>query len=83
MTVIVTVIVAVLFVAAMFAATIVAVDPMMSVLGPMAGLPNHFVITFPVARAMIVKWPVTQFDPNSFRLNGGPESKTRSGNRHE
>ena len=83
MTVIVAVVAAVLFVAAMFAATVVAVDPMMSVLGPMAGLPNHFEVVVPVTRAMIVECPVTQFDPNSFRLNGGPESKTRRGNRHE
>ena len=83
MTVIVAVVAAVVFVAAMFAATIVAVDPMMSVLGPMAGLPNHFEVIFPETRAMIVEWPVTQFDPNSFRLNGGPESNARDGNRHE
>ena len=67
----------------MFAATVMAVDPMVSVLGPMAGLPNHFVIVFPVTRAMVVKWPVTDFDPKAFRLEGGPESKARSGDRHE
>jgi hypothetical protein len=72
-----------LIVPTMFAATVVAVNPMVSVLGPMAGHPNHFVVALPVTRAMIVKRPVTDFDPNFLRLQGGPESKARSGDRHE
>jgi hypothetical protein len=81
--VIVAVVAAVLFVAAMFAATIVAVDPMMSVLRPMAGLPNHFEVVIPVTRAMTVEWPVTQFDAEFRPLQSGPESNARDGNRHE
>jgi len=76
-------IVATLIVPAMFAATVMTVDPMVSVLGPMAGLPNHFVIVFPVTRAMAVIGPVTDFDPKALRLEGGPESKARRGDRHE
>ena len=67
----------------MFTTAVMAVDPMMTALGPMARYPNHFVIAFPVTRAMAVKWPVTEFDPKSLRLGGAPESDARNGYRHE
>jgi hypothetical protein len=67
----------------MFTAAVMAVDPMMTVLGPMARYPDHFVIAFPVTRAMAVKWPVTEFDPKSLRLDFAPESNARNGDRHE
>ena len=45
-----------------FAAFVMAVDPMVTVLRPMAGHPDHFPIAFPVAWAMAVIWLVTDFD---------------------
>lgn len=66
-----------------FAPDIMTVDPMMTVIRPMAWHPHHFVFTRPVARAMTVVWPVTEFDSKSLRLNDAPESKARNTNRHE
>ncbi len=57
---------------AMLALAIMAMDPMMTVFRPMAGHPNHLVIAFPIARAMVVEWPVADFDTEFLRLNGGP-----------
>jgi hypothetical protein len=65
----------------MFAAAVMAVDPMMAVLRPMAGNPDHFVITSPIARTVTVVRPITNFDSESLRLNGAPESEAGSGNR--
>jgi hypothetical protein len=64
----------------MFTAAIMAVDPMMAVLRPMARNPDHFVFTSPVARTVTVVWPITNFDSESLRLNGAPESEAGSGN---
>ena len=68
---------------AMLTAAIMPVDPMMTVLRPMAGDPDHLVFAFPVTRAMAVVWPVTEFDANSLRLDGAPESEARHADRHE
>ena len=68
---------------AMFTAAIMAVNPMMTVVRPMARHPNHLVIAFPITRAMAVKWLVANFDVEALRLNRGPKSKTRSSNRCE
>lgn len=68
---------------AVFAAAVMAVNPMMTVVRPMAGDPDHFVFTLPVTRAMTVIWPITQFDSDSLRLDGAPESEAGSGNRCE
>jgi hypothetical protein len=46
----------------MFAAPVMAVDPMMAMFRPMAGDPHHFPIAIPVTWAMAVIWPVTDFD---------------------
>jgi len=66
-----------------FAADVVAVDPMMVMISPMAGHPDHFVFATPVARAMGVIWLVTDFDADPCRLDGGPESETRGADRGE
>lgn len=68
---------------AMFAPAIMAVDPMMTVVRPMAGHPDHLVVAFPITRAMAVEWPVANFDVEALCLNRGPKSKARSGNRCE
>lgn len=69
---------------AVFATAIMAVDPVMTVLGPMARHPDHFVIAFPVTRAMRVEWPVTDFDVKS-RLSRecGPENEARRDRREQ
>jgi hypothetical protein len=68
---------------AMFAPDIMAVNPMMTVLRPMARHPHHFPFATPVARAMAVIGTVTEFDSKSLRLNGTPESETRNADRYE
>ena len=67
----------------MFAPHVMTVDPMVSVLRPMARHPDHFVFAFPVTRTMTVVRPVTDFDAKSLRLRGGPESEARDHNRDE
>ena len=67
----------------MFTSPVMAVDPMMTVLRPMAWNPDHFIFTLPVTRAMAVVWPVTEFDSNSLRLDGAPESEARQADRRE
>jgi hypothetical protein len=69
--------------AAMLTAEVMTVDPMMTVIRPMAGHPDHLVFALPVTWAMAVVWPVTEFDSKSLRLNGGPESEARNADRHE
>lgn len=69
---------------AMFATHVMSVDPVMTVVRPMAGNPDHFIFALPVTRAMTVVWPVTEFDAKS-RLcrKGGPESEARHKKRNE
>ena len=74
----------VMMVMTMFAATVMAVDPMMTVLRPMPRNPDHFIVAFPVTRAMTVVRPVTEFDMKSrFCRKGGPESEARHEQRNE
>lgn len=68
---------------AVFAAAVMTVDPMMAMLRPMAGNPDHFVVAFPVTRTVTVVRPVTDFDAYPCRLDGGPQSEARDGNRNE
>ena len=60
---------------AMFAPFVMAVDPMVAVVGPMAWDPDHFPFARPVTRTMAVVRPVTNFDAKPCRLSGGPESE--------
>ena len=74
----------VMMVMTMFAATVMAVDPMMTVVRPMAWNPDHFIFTLPIARAMAVVWLVAEFDVNSRRCRtGGPEIEPRHDERNE
>ena len=66
----------------MFSTHVMTMDPMMAVLRPMAGHPNHFVFAVPVTRTVAVVRPVTDFDANPCRFNSGPESEARR-DRHE
>ena len=61
----------------MFSTHVMAVDPMMTVLRPMAGHPNHFVLALPVTRTVAVVRPVTDFDADPCRFYSGPESEAR------
>jgi nucleoside recognition membrane protein YjiH len=70
-------------VVATFTANIMTVNPMMTVFRPMAGNPDHLVVTFPVTRTMAVVWPVTEFNSKTLRLKSAPESEARNANRHE
>ena len=62
---------------AVFATDVMTVDPMMMVFGPMARNPNHFIVAFPVTGAMSVIWPISDFDPDFLRWNGGGENDAR------
>jgi hypothetical protein len=73
----------VMMVVTMFAAAVMAVDPVMAV-RPMAWNPDHFIFTLPIARAMAVVWLVAKFDVNSRRCRtGGPEIEPRHDERNE
>ena len=50
----------IILVPAMFPAIVLAVNPMMPLV--VAREPHHFVIARPIARAMVVEWPVTDLD---------------------
>jgi hypothetical protein len=66
-----------------FTADVMAVDESVMMVRPMAGHPNHLIFAGPVTRTMTVVWPVTEFDSNSLRLDGAPESEARHADRHE
>ena len=68
---------------AVFAAAVMTVDPMMAVLRPMAGNPDHFVVAFPVTRTVTVVWPVTDFDANPRSLKCGSKSKAHRDRREQ
>ena len=63
-------------------AVVMTVDPMMTVLGPMALNPDHFVVTLPITVAVAVKWPIAQFNTEA-RLDDSRENNARRGNRDE
>jgi hypothetical protein len=56
---------------AMFSANVVAVDPLMVVVGPMAADPNHFIVAAIIARAVAVIRPVTDLNAEALRSRGG------------
>lgn len=83
-TLIVTVVVApVPIVAAMFSADIMAVNPMVPKAGHVAGYPDHFVFTTPIARAMIIKWAVANFDLDAIGSNSCRDQNARRQNGQE
>ena len=49
-----------LVVPAMFPAVVLAVNPMMPLV--VTWEPHHFIVARPIARAMVVEWPVTDLD---------------------
>jgi len=61
-------------VAAVFAADVMTVDPVVAVIGPMARDPNHLPIARPVAGAMAVIGPVAYFDAEALCRNGSREN---------
>jgi hypothetical protein len=56
---------------AMFSADVVAVNPLMVVVGPMAGDPNHFIFPTVVVWAMAVIRPVAYLNAKALRSRGG------------
>jgi hypothetical protein len=68
---------------AMLATAVMTMNPMMAVIRPVTGHPDHLVIALPVTRPMTIIWLVTNFDSKTLRLNGTSENETRSGKRHE
>ena len=63
---------------------VMTVDPMMTVLRPMARHPDHFVVALPVTRSMAVIGTVTDFDVNArVSPKRGPESEARHEQRNE
>ena len=68
---------------AMFAPDVMTVDERMMMVRPMAGHPDHLVFARPITGTMAVVRPVTEFDSNSLRLDGAPESEARNADRHE
>ena len=55
----------------MFSADVVAVNPLMVVVGPMPLHPNHFIIARPIACAVAVIRPVTDLNAKALRSRGG------------
>jgi len=47
---------------AVFAADVLAVNPMMSEVRHVARNPNHFIATVPITRPMVVEWPIANLD---------------------
>jgi hypothetical protein len=67
---------------AVFRADVMAVNPMMSV-RHVARDPKHFIVAGPIARAMVVVWPVANLDLNPLGSNSGRKKETRRNNGDE
>ena len=68
---------------AMFAADVVAMDPMMSNVRHVPGNPDHLIVAVPITCAVVVKGPVPDLDFNSIRSNEGGEKHARHQNGRE
>jgi len=66
-----------------FAADIMTVDPVVMVLGPMAGHPDHFIFPLPIAGTMVIIGPISNFDPEFLCRKSGWENDARSHCRDE
>ena len=68
----------------MFTLAIMAVNPVMTMLGPMARHPDHFPFTLPITRPVAVIRPVTDLDVDSrVSLKRGPENEARRDRREQ
>jgi hypothetical protein len=76
------VIVVVIIVVAVLAADVMTMDPMVAV-SHMAWSPCHFIVARPIARAMIVEWPVANLDFDPLRSNSGGKQDARRNNGDE
>jgi len=65
----------------LFPADVLAMNPMMPL--AVARDPNHFVVAVPIARAMVVEWPVAHPDLNAIRSNSSGKKNTRRNNGDE
>jgi hypothetical protein len=61
---------------AVFTANVMAMDPLMVVIGPMAPHPNHFVVARPIARAVAVVRPVADLNAKALRSRSGRKKNT-------
>jgi hypothetical protein len=73
----------VVVVAAVLAADVMTMDPMVAVLGPMPRGPSHFPIVVPVTGAVAVIRPITDFDSDFLRLDGRRKNKAHRDHRDE
>jgi len=64
-------------VAGMFAPHVMAMDPVVMVFRPMAGHPDHFIVSIPIAGSVIVIRAVPYFDVD-LRLRDCRENETYS-----
>jgi hypothetical protein len=74
MVIIVVIIMMPIVVPAMFAADIMAVNPVP--VGTVPWNPNHFPVACPIAGAMVVIRPIAYFDAKALRSNGGRQKNT-------
>jgi flagellar basal body-associated protein FliL len=81
--VIVVVVIVMMMMVAMLAAHVMTMDPMVTVLGPMARDPSHFPIVIPVGGTVTIIGPIPDFDVEGLRLDGSRENKAQRDNRHE
>jgi len=66
---------------ALFPADVLAMNPMMPL--AVAPDPDHFIVAVPIARAMVVGWPVANPNLNPIRSNSGGKKNTRRNNDDE
>ena len=74
---------AVQVVVVVFPADVMAVDPVMPDARHVARDPNHFIAAAPIARAMVVIWPVANLDFDASRSNSGGKKNIRRNNGDE
>jgi hypothetical protein len=67
---------------AVLPADVMAVNPMVPV-SHMAWSPSHFIVARPIARAMVVEWPVVNLDFDALRSNSGWKKETHRNNSDE
>jgi hypothetical protein len=68
-------------VAALFPSDVLAMNPMVPL--AVARDPDHFIVAVPIARAVVVEWPVANLDLNAIRSNNSGKKNTRRNNGDE
>jgi len=81
--IVVVIVVIIMVVVAVLAADVMTMDPVVAVLRPMTRGPSHFPIVVPVTVAVGIIPSITDFDSQSFRLDGSRENKAHCDYRDE